>query len=114
MPPTEKAPVGGTDRELRGHARPRTGAGAMEIREKLDTAMREWVERGYAAESAFSEACNAKPRDEARIKEAFSALDASHDSECRAHNEGLRCCLEHEHKMYGAMLDFLVIRLAAT
>ena len=81
------------------------------VRDTIDAAMREWVARGDVASNAFSEACNAKPRDEAKIKEAWMPLSESHEDECAAHNEGLHCCLNHEHKKYGPMLDFVAAKV---
>jgi hypothetical protein len=84
------------------------------VRAALDAAMREWVSRGEAANVAFSEACNAKPRDQRKVDEAWALLGPSHESDCASHNESLNCCLDREHKKYGAMLDFLVAKLVGS
>ncbi len=63
------------------------------VRDVIDAALREWIARGEAASAVFSEAVNAKPHDQAKIDAAWGPLSASHENECRAHDEGLNCCL---------------------
>ena len=51
---------------------------------------------------------------DAALREADSNVDCHpwHSKEdCRAHNEGLACCLDPDHKDYESLLDYLTERL---
>ncbi len=83
------------------------------VRDVIDAALREWIARGVAADLAFSEAANAVPHDGDRIKKVYEEqVNVTHsESHCASWRESLRCCLDHEHEMYGPMIDFVAIKL---
>lgn len=80
----------------------------MTLRETLDAALREWIKQGEAAQKTWE---NSIKLGKEQSDAAWPAYSASHESECRAHDEGLNCCLDHEHERYESMLDFVTERV---
>lgn len=83
-------------------------AAVVTLREALDAALREWVKQGEDAQKAWQDALKlGKESSDA----AWPAYSASHEDACRAHDEGLNCCLDHDHDKYESMLDFIAERV---
>jgi hypothetical protein len=91
----------------------------VDLRNAIDAALRAWVQQGKAAYETWHAACVAAGPPpaaadaaliEARVQ-AWPSYDASHEIDCRAHDESLNCCIDHEHKKYDAMLDFIAERV---